>query len=160
MKPLNYEMNSGALGQDLIFAKVAGILAERLPDAAGEYGCDLSSFLFNTEESYTYAADAEKACESVGVWSSIRLVQAYEELVFGEHPTEVEPCAIANMLVYIYGEFILKQSKHLQGKAWLRALNERDLQIITKQIATWAYETLSTGVETLDELVWDEWGTY
>lgn len=160
MKPLNYEMNNGALGQDLIFAKVAEILAERLPDAVGEYGGDLHSFLFNTEESYIHTADAEKACESVGVWSSIRLVQTYEKLRFGEHFTAVEPCAIANMLVYIYGEYILERSKHLQGKAWDRKLNERDLQIITKQVSSWAYETLSTGGEMLDELVWDEWGTY
>lgn len=160
MKPLNYEMNNGALGQDLILAKVAEILAKRLPDAVGEYGGDLHNFLFNTEESYIYTETAEKACESIGVWTAIRLVQAYEKFNFGGDFTDVEPCKIANMLVYIYGEFILKQSKHLQGKAWGRELNERDLQIITKQISSWAYETLSTGGETLDELVWDEWVTY
>lgn len=160
MKLLNDALSNVDLGQDLIFAKVAEILAERLPDAVGKHGLYLHNFLFNTGESYIHTADAEKACESIGVWTAIRLVQAYEKFNFGGDFTDVEPCKIANMLVYIYGEFILKQSKHLQGKAWGRELNERDLQIITKQISSWAHETLSTGVETLDELVWDEWVTY
>lgn len=164
MKLLNYALSNVDLGQDLIFAKVAEILAERLPNAVGEYGCDLHNFLFNTGESYIYTADAEKACESIGVWTAIQLVQAYDEFSFGEHFTETEPCAIANMLVYMYGEFILKQSKYLQEKAWVRNLNEQDLRIITKQIATWVYRTLPTKGKPnripLYVLVWDEWVTY
>lgn len=163
MKALVYE-RCQVRGEDLIFQKVAELLNARLPEAVGVYGCDLPTFIFNEYQAFTYDGDAEKACASVDVWSSIRLVKVYEEQNFGEVHCEIEPCAIANRLVNIYGEYILSQSKYLQGKAWDRKLNEKDLQIITKQVASWAFHQLPAKNypfwRELNGLVWDHWETY
>lgn len=163
MEVLNYKKFKG-LEEDLIFQKVAELLADRLPDALGVYGCDLATFIFNEEQAFIWTNEAENACDSVGVWSAIRLVHKYEADNFGEVNTEVEPCKIANMLVSIYGEFLLAQVEHLRGKAWDRELTAKDLQKITKQIATWAFHNLPSDADpyrrTLDGLVWDYFGAY
>ena len=162
MKVLDYAKYKG-FEEDFIFQRVAELLESRLPDAVGQYGCDLHNFIFN-EEGFIYTNNAENACDSVGVWSAIRLVKQYEIDNFGESNTEIEPCKIANMLVYIYGEFLLAQVEHLRGKAWDRELTKKDLQIITKQIATWAFANLPSDADpyrrTLDGLVWDYFGAY
>ena len=163
MKALVYEKYKG-LDEDLIFKKVAELLSDRLPEAVGQYGCDLKSFIFNEEQAFIWDAEAASAVDSVGVWSAIRLVHTYERDNFGEVNTKIEPCEIANMLVFIYGEFLLAQVEHLQGKALDRELTEKDLQKITKQIASWAYQTLPSNDHlyrrTLDGLVWDYFGAY
>ena len=160
---LDYKKFKG-LEEDFIFQKVAELLESRLPDAVGVYGCDLHNFIFNEEQSFIWTNEAESACDAVGVWSAIRLVHKYEADNFGEVNTEIEPCKIANMLVFIYGEFLLAQVKHLHGKAWGRELTAKDLQKITKQIATWAFDNLPSDADpyrrTLDGLVWDYFGAY
>ena len=163
MKVLDYAKYKG-FEEDLIFQRVAELLEDRLPDAVGVYGCDLHNYVFNEEPAFMWANEAETACDSVGVWSAIRLVKQYEVDNFGESNTEVEPCKIANMLAYIYGEFLLAQVEHLRGKALDRELTEKDLKKITKQIATWAYQNLPSDADpfrrTLDGLVWDYFGAY
>ena len=163
MEALNYTKYKG-LEEDLIFQKVAELLESRLPDAVGVYGCDLHSFIFNEAQVFIWTNEAESACDSVGVWSAIRLVHKYESDNFGEVNTEIEPCKIANMLIFIYGEFLLAQVEHLRGKAWDRELTAKDLQKITEQIATWASQNLPSDANpyrrTLDGLVWDYFGAY
>ena len=163
MSVLDYKKYKG-LEEDLIFQKVAGLLESRLPDAVGVYGCDLHNFIFNEEQAFIWTNEAENACDSVGVWSAIRLVHKYERDNFGESNTEIEPCKIANMLISIYGEFLLAQVEHLRGKAWDRELTAKDLQKIIKQIATWAFKNLPSDADpyrrTLDGLVWDYFGAY
>lgn len=120
---------------DEIFAKVCEILDERLDDdAVGEYGYDLHNYLFNSVYAFIHDSEAEEACESVGTWSAIRLVQTYEKDNFGESTTEIEPCKIANMLVYIYGEFLLQQVEHLQDEVWNEALDSADIEKIKLEL--------------------------
>lgn len=150
---------------DYIFAKICDILDERLTEeAVGQYGCDLHHHLFNTDYSFTYWDEAEEAVNSVGVWSAIRLVRKYELDNLGEVYTEIEPCKIANMLVYIYGEFLLAQVEHLQGDTWDRELTEADVEQVKEELMAWLENNLPTDEHwnrrTLDGQVWDYYGTY
>lgn len=131
----------------------------------GQYGCDLHSFLFNEDYAFTWDNEAKEACDSVGVWSAIRLVRKYEMDNFGETYTEIEPCKIANMLTYIYGEFLLDQVEHLTGEAWDRELTEEDLEIIAEQLEDWLEANAPTEADRytnrgIDGQIWDYYGSY
>ena len=91
-------------------------MADDIDDKVGTYACDLQDELFREEPAFIYVSTAEEACDSVGTWSAIRLVMKYEQDNFGQVHTEIDPCHIANMCVYIYGGFFLNQSEHLQRK--------------------------------------------
>ena len=150
---------------DLIFAKVCEILDERLDDdAVGVYGCDLQNYLFNEEQEFIWNNDAESAVGSVGAWSAIRLVQTYEKDNFGESTTKVEPCKIANMLTYIYGEFLLQQVDHLRDDVWNEALDSADIKKIKLELMAWLDNNLPDDRHwqrrTLDGQVWDYYGAY
>lgn len=150
---------------DEIFAKVCEILDARLDDdAVGQYGCDLHNYLFNEEQAFIWNNEAESAVDSVNVWSAIRLVQTYEKDNFGESTTEIEPCKIANMLVYIYGEFLLQQVEHLRDEVWDEALDSADIEKIKLELMAWLENNLPNDEHwqrrTLDGQVWDNYGTY
>lgn len=150
---------------DEIFAKVCEILDARLDDdAVGQYGCDLHNYLFNEEQAFIWNNEAESAVDSVNVWSAIRLVQTYEKDNFGESTTEIEPCKIANMLVYIYGEFLLQQVEYLRDEVWDEALDSADIEKIKLELMAWLENNLPTDEHwqrrTLDDQVWDYHGTY
>lgn len=148
--------------EDKIAEKVFDLLNERLSDAVGQYGCDLHNYLFNEEPAFIYYNTAEDACERVGVFSAIRLVKKYEEDQFGESNTKIEPCDVANMLVYIYGEYILQDSNAVDEKQWDRELTVEDLVKIERRIKKWCKEHLPQNEQyrTLDEQVWDYYGSY
>lgn len=148
--------------EDKIAEKVFELLNERLSDAVGQYGCDLHNYLFNEEQVFIYHNTAEDACERVGVFSAIRLVKKYEEDQFGESNTKIEPCDVANMLVYIYGEYILQDSNAVDEKQWDRELTAKDLVKIERRIKKWCDENLPQNAQyrTLDEQVWDYYGSY
>ena len=149
---------------DKIFERACEMLDERLDGAVGENGCDLHGYVFN--EIYAFCDDkhAEVAVDSVGVWSAIRLVHKYERDNYGESNTPIEPCRVANMLVYIYGEFLLRQSSHLGDKVWDDKLTAKDLDKIRKEIIEWCMTYLPDNKRSfsrpIDGLVWDEYGTY
>ena len=151
---------------DLIFEKVCEILDERLnDDAVGQYGCDLHNYLFNEDYVFIHESEAEGAVDSVNVWSAIRLVHTYEKDNFGEISTEIGPCKIANMLVYIYGEFLLQQVEHLQDEEWDELLLESaDIEKIKVELMAWLEGNLPTeehwNRRTLDEQVWGNYVTY
>lgn len=150
---------------DKILKRTGELFLDRLPEAVGQYGCDLHGFLFNEDYAFIYNNEAEEACDSVGVWSAIRLVRKYEMDHFGKTYIEIEPCKIANMLVYIYGEFLLNQLEHLQGEAWDRELTEEDLEIISEQLEQWLEANAPTEADRytnreIDGQVWDYYGTY
>lgn len=150
---------------DEIFVKVCEILDERLgDDAVGEYGYDLHNYLFNEYYAFIHDSEAESAVDSVDVWSAIRLVQTYEKDNFGESTTEIEPCKIANMLVYIYGEFLLQQVDSLRGDLWNEVLDSADIEKIKLELMAWLENNLPTDEHwqrrTLDGQVWDNYGTY
>lgn len=148
--------------EDKIAERVFELINDRLSDAEGHYGCDLHNYLFNEEQAFIYHNTAEDACERVGVFSAIRLVQKYENDNFGESNTEIEPCKIANMLVYIYGEYLLQVSDAVDEEQWDRELTEEDLVQIEQRIQQWCDENLphDANYRTLDEQVWDYYGSY
>lgn len=163
MKAINFEKYN--INDDKILERTGELFNDRLADAVGQYGCDLHNYLFNEDYAFIWNNEAEVACESVGVWSAIRLVQKYEKDNFGETSTEIEPCKVANMLTYIYGEFLLTQVEHLQGEVWDRELTEEDLNIISDQLEHWLELNAPTEADrytnrTIDGQVWDYYGAY
>ena len=163
MKTINFGKFN--VNDDKILERAGELLNDRLADAVGQYGCDLHNFLFNEDYAFIYNNEAEEACDSVNTWSAIRLVKKYEEDNFGECNTEIEPCKIANILVYIYGEFLLAQVEHLQGEALDRELTEEDLEIIADQMEQWLEANAPTEADRytnreLDGQIWDYYGAY
>lgn len=163
MKAINFEKFN--ISNDKILERTGELFNDRLPDAVGQYGCDLHNFLFNEDYAFIHDDFAENACDSVNTWSAIRLVKKYEEDYFGECNTAIEPVKIANMLVYIYGEFLLAQVEHLQGEAWDRELTEEDLEIIADQMEQWLEANAPTENDRytnreIDGQIWDYYGAY
>lgn len=148
---------------DHIFERACEMLDERLDGAVGEYGGELHDFVFNVEAAFVYANIAEKAVESVGVWSAIRLIHSYETGIYDKVFTEIDAVPVANMLVYIYGQFILDKSEHLQNR-WDDQLTAEDLDKIRKEIIEWCVTYLPDNKRSycrpIDGLVWDEYQTY
>lgn len=163
MKTINFEKYN--LNNDKIFSAMGEMFNARIESAKGEYGCDLHNHLFNEEQAFIYGGDAEEACDSVGTWSAIRLVHTYEKYNFGEVTTDIEPCRIANMLVYIYGEYLLNQVAYLQGDKWDEELTEEDLNIIVEKVEEWLELNLPTESDRyskreFDVQVWDCYVAY
>lgn len=163
MKTINFEKYN--INNNLILERAGELFNDRLADAVGQYGCDLHNFLFNEDYAFTYNNEAEEAVNSVNVWSAIRLVHKYEIDNFGEATTEIEPCKIANMLTYIYGEFLLNQVEHLQGEAWDRELTTEDIETIAEQLEQWLEANAPTENDCytnqeIDGQVWDYYGAY
>lgn len=163
MKTINFEKYN--LNNDQIFSEMGEMFNARIELAEGEPGCDLHHHLFNEEPAFMWDDDAEEACDSVGTWSAIRLVRTYEKDNFGETYTEIEPCKIANMLVYIYGEYLLSQVAYLKGDKWDEKLTEEDLNIIVEQVEEWLELNLPTKSDRyskreFDGQVWDNYGAY
>lgn len=148
---------------DKIFERACEMLDERLDGAVGEYGCDLHGYVFNEIYAFSDDKQAEVAVDSVGVWSAIRLVRKYEQDNYGESNTPIEPFRVGNMLVYIYGEYMLNLSDHLH-KGWDDKLTSDDLDKIRKEIIEWCVTYLPDNKRSfsrpIDGLVWDEYGTY
>lgn len=71
----------------------------------------------------------------------------------------------ANILVYIYGEFLLNQVEYLQDEALDRELMEEDLDIIAEQLEQWLEANAPTEDNRytnreIDDQVWDYYGAY
>lgn len=163
MKSINFEKYN--INDDKILERTGELFVDRLPEAVGQYGCDLHNFLFNEEYAFIYDVEAEEACDSVNTWSAIRLVKKYEEDNYGEFDIKISACKIANMLVYIYGEFLLAQVEHLKSEALDRELTEEDLDIIAEQLEQWLEANAPTEADRytnreIDGQVWDYYGTY
>lgn len=163
MKTINFKKYN--INNDKILDRAGELFNDRLSDAVGQYGDDLHDFLFNEIYAFIYNNEAEEACDSVGTWSAIRLVKKYEENNLGECNTEIEPCKIANMLTYIYGEFFLAQVEYLQSEAWDSELTEEDLEIIADQMEQWLETNAPTEADRytnreLDGQIWDYYGAY
>lgn len=127
---------------------------EMIENQEGTYGCDLHSELFNSSSAYIWVAEAETDLDELGVFNCLKLVKQYEELHFGKMHTEIEPCAIANMTVYVIGECLLQQSQRLQNECWNRQLTHDDIEVIKAEI-----ETFLQGLnEDLSNIAFDEYG--
>lgn len=158
MKTINFEKYN--LNNDKIFSAMGEMFNASIELAEGVYGCDLHNHIFNSEEIFIHDNVAEEACDSVGTWSAIRLVSTYEKDNFGEVSSEIYPCKVANMLVYIYGEYLLNQIAYLQGDKLDEELTEEDLSIIVEQVEEWLELNLPTESDRyskreFDGQVWD-----
>lgn len=163
MKEINF--NKYDVMNDYILRRTGELFNDRLPDAVGQYGCDLHNYLFNEDYAFIHTNEAEEAVNSVNTWSAIRLVNKYEMDNFGETYTEIEPCKVANMLTYIYGEFLPNQVEHLHGEVWDRELTAEDLEIIADQMEQWLEANAPTEADRytkreLDGQIWDYYGSY
>ena len=163
MKTINFEKYN--INDDKILERTGELFLDRLPEAVGQYGFDLHDFLYSEDYAFIFDDVAESAVDSVGIWSAIRLVRKYELDCFGRTYTEIDPCKIANMLVYIYGGFLLTRVEHLQAEAWDRELTEEDLDIIAEQLEQWLEANAPTEADRytnreIDGQVWDYYGAY
>lgn len=92
-------------------------------------------------------------------------MHTYEKDNFGEVSSEIELCKVANMLVYIYGEYLLNQVEHLMANKWDEVLSEEDLSIIVEQVENCLALNLPTesdrySKQEFDGQVWDNYGAY
>ena len=163
MKTINFKKFN--INNDKILERAGELFNDRLSEAVGQYGCDLHHYLFSEDYAFIYTNEAEEAVNSVNTWSAIRLVKKYEEDNFDECNTEIEPCKVANMLTYIYGEFLLNQVEHLTGDAWDRELTAEDLDVIAEQLEAWLEANAPTEADRytnreIDGQVWDYYGSY
>lgn len=142
---------------DLILKRTVEMFDTWIDDCVGTSGCELCDRLFNDDYPFYYTGNAEEAVDSVGTWSVIRLVFTYERENFGEVFTEIDPGRIANQCVYIYGQFLLSKSEHLDKK-WDEPLNKTDIKKIKKEIQNFFDEGVS--YRNFDGMVWDYYGTY
>lgn len=148
--------------EDKIAARMFEMLNDGLIGAVGQYGCDLHNYFFNEDYAFTYDDEAEDACVQVSVFSAIRLVQKYEIDNFGETHIEIEPCKIANMLVNIYGEYLLQVAEAVSDEQYNRELTAEDLKQIESRIQAWCDHNLpyNSDYRTLEEQVWDYYESY
>lgn len=117
----------------IIVKNVKEIIKDNLMDCVGEYVADLHFRLFNESPFYIYTNDAKKALNQIDVFKAIDIVQNYEKHNFGYVYTKIEPCAIANMLIYIAGYTLLGNSQTLNDK-WDEKLTKSDLLKIRKEL--------------------------
>lgn len=129
----------------------------------GEQGGDLHDVVFNSIPAYDYENTATEACESVGVFSAIRLVQKYEKDYFGQMNVDIGPVPIANMVVYIGGEYLLSLSEYLHDVVWDKELTEFDLSIIEMEVVEELKRLAlfeNAAGDNIDTLIWGYVGTY
>lgn len=150
MKPFNFE--ELACNDSGLSASVLGCL-EYLSDKVGVYGGDLHNELFNSKQEYICYANAEKDLDELGTWACIKLVFNYEKFNFGEVLSKVDACQFANMVVYIVGECLLRNSEHLNDECWDKELEESDLEIIRNELQAYL-ESLN---DDLTNIAFEEW---
>lgn len=117
----------------IIVKNVKEIIRNDLMDKIGEYSGDLHNALFDEYPFYIHPCEAKKALNQIDVFKAIEIVQNYEKQNFGDVYTKIEPCAIANMLIYIAGYSLLGNSKTLDDK-WDAELTKSDLLKIRKEL--------------------------
>ena len=109
---------------------------EKLDDYKGSsvYGCDLHNELFNTDYYIIGTYQAKQWLGSM-VFDVIEIIKEYEQDNFGEVNTDLsDPEKVVNMYVYIVGEQVLGESKHLQKK-WDVKLSDEDLDDIKEDLS-------------------------
>lgn len=108
---------------------------ERLDDLKGSsiHGADLHHEIFNTDYYIIGTYDAKQWLGS-HTFDVIEKIKEYEQDNFGEVNTDFsDPEKVVNMYVYIVGEEVLQESKHLQ-KQWNKVLDDEDLEAIKNEL--------------------------
>lgn len=127
---------------------------ERLPDMVGKYGCDVHSLLYNGYQNYMSYDAAEVDLDEVGTFNCVKCVVKYQNDNYGQVSNDIDACKVADLMVYIMGECLLRKSEHLQNECWDRELTEDDVAIITDELQTYL-EGLS---DDLTNVAFDEVG--
>ena len=123
-----------------IVKNVKKIIENDLMNCVDEYGYCLHHALFKGTPIYVFTVDANKALNQIDVFDAIRIVLDYEKLNFGGVAvTEIKPCELADMLVYIAGGSLLGKSKTLDKK-WVSRLTKQDLLTIKKELKAYLRE--------------------
>ena len=66
--------------------------------------------VYNSDYTYIYYSDARRVLNEYDVFQAIEEVKEYEQGNFGEVYTDFSnPCAVANMLLYILGEELMSE---------------------------------------------------
>lgn len=110
---------------------------ERLPDMVGKHGGDLHNLLYNEYQHYTSYDAAEVDLDEVGTFNCVKCVVKYQNDNYGRVSNDIDACKVADLMVYIMGECLLRQSDHLQSSCWDRELTEDDVAIITDELQTY-----------------------
>lgn len=90
-----------------LFDTVKYALLDGITELDAPYACDLHYYLYNLPNHFIYHAKAKEATAELDVWECIGVVQDYEEKYGVAHTPLSDPCAVANMVVYIMGEELL-----------------------------------------------------
>lgn len=148
--------------RNVMIRKILDTFEDNLHLGIGEMGGDLHNAVFSESCSYEHDNTATEACESVGIFSAIRLVQKYESDVYGAD-AKIEPIHIANMVVYIGGEYLLTLSEYLREVVLDEELTEFDLSIIEMEVVEelkrlTLFESMAG--DNIDTLIWDYFETY
>lgn len=109
-------------------------LLNELPNHVG-VRCDmLVDELYFNREKFTVVATAEKACEEVGAFNCIKLVQKFETDTTGITFTPVSPIPISSVIINLMGEALLEQSQtykdNFDSKLTKKALNQISKELI------------------------------
>lgn len=113
---------------------------DKLNDLKGStniYGCDLHHNIFNLDYFIIgYAAAENWLIENYGIFSAIDTIKEYEQNNFGNVSTDLSSSEkVVNMLVYILGEEVLSEAKHLNS-VWDSRLTDKDINKIIKELKT------------------------
>ena len=119
--------------EEIVNAAIDGLQDRR---ESGITGADLHSALFN--EGYYiigYYQAEQWLFANGGVFNAIGEIQEYEKSNFGEVITDCSSSErVVNMYVYILGELVLNESKHLTGECWDRATTPEDIDTIIEEL--------------------------
>ena len=99
------------------------MIIETLENQPDQYAADLSNNAFNSDYTFIYTSDAEKALVSYGVFNAIAEIVEYENDNFGQVNTDLsDPSNVANMLTLIKGEELLytyqDEFENIEGYDW------------------------------------------
>ncbi len=107
---------------------------DQLLEQEGTDSSELHHALYNTNYFKIHTSEAmkfmgDKAFDFIG------MVQEYEKSEFGEITTDLsDPCKVVNMVAYIIGDELLKESETLM-EAWDEELTLEQLEAIKEELA-------------------------
>lgn len=128
----------------------------RIEDLEQFSGCradELHFKAFNEDCTLTYTDDCKESLQGLDVFDCLGVVVDYERSQFGEVFTDLsDPFKVANMLAYIWGEWLLNQSELFFE--WRdddeQELTERQIAVIVQEIREFVGSR--SEVELMEEL--------
>lgn len=110
-----------------LFDTVKSALLDGITELDAPYACDLHYYLYNLPNHYIYYAKAKEATAELDVWDCISIVQEYLR--------DISPCEVANMVVSLMGEELLRRIYGNLDEA--RRLPAEELEEMRLQAQQW-----------------------